>query len=179
MRRKVGLFVVCGLMLPLVVTATAGAQGSTLQVDVPQPTPGQVITVTGNNFSGAAGNSPVNIRLSTRGGQVLASATPNSAGNISATFPVPPGLSPGWYLILATQTTTANGRHRAFTPGRTRIRVRAASRSAAAPPARGGGGLPGSPLGLVAVCSVLVLLATGATLTARRTRTLNRPQVDS
>lgn len=173
MRRRVGLVFAGGPLLALVLAATAAGQGSTLQVNVQEPTPGQAITVTGNNFSAAAGNSPVNIRLSSRNGRVLSSPTPNSLGVITATFPVPPDLSPGWYLILATQTTTANNRTRAFTPGRTRIHVRApgAARGAA------GGGRGGPPVGLLALGGALVLIGTGAALAVRRIRTLRRPQL--
>ena len=177
MRRKARLFFVCGVVLPLVVAATASGQGSVLQVDVKEPARGQVITVTGTSFTAGAGNSPVRIRLSTRSGRVLTTAAPDSSGRIRASFPVPPDLSPGWYLILATQTTTVNNRARSFTPGRARILVRAAGAASAAPGGRGG--LPDSPLGLVALGFALVLLATGATLTARRLRTLNRPRLGS
>ncbi len=177
MGRKLGLFFICGLLLPLAATTSAFGQGSTLQVNVKEPVRGQAITVTGTSFTGAAGNSPVNIRLNTRSGRVLATPTPDSAGRINATFPVPNDLAPGWYLLVATQTTTANNRHLGFTPGRTRIFVRAASAGAAAPGGRGG--LPDSPLGLVALGSALALLTAGATLTARRLRTSDRPQLGS
>jgi hypothetical protein len=170
MRRKVGLFFVCGLLLPLVVATTASGQGSTLQVNVKEPGPGQPITVSGSGYSAPAGTSAITIRLSTRNGTVLGSPTPDSLGRISATFPAP--SSPGWYLILATQTTTVNNRHRSFTPGRVRIRVRSASGGAAAPGGRGG--FPNSPLGLLAVGSALGLLAAGGTLARRRFRTSNQ-----
>ena len=177
MRRKLGPYFVCCLLSSLVVTSSAFGQGSVLQVNVKEPVRGQAITVTGTSFSGAAGHSPINIRLNTRSGRVLATPTPDSAGRITATFPVPNDLAPGWYLLIATQTTTANNRHRAFTPGRTRIRVRASAAGATAPGGRGG--LPDSPPGLVALAAALVLLTAGATLTARRLRMSNRPQLRS
>ena len=175
MRRNAGLFFVCGLVLPLLVTATASGQGSTLQVNVKRPSPGQAITVSGSGYSAPAGTSAIDIRFGTRSAPPVASPTPDSLGRISATFPAP--STPGWHLILATQTTTVNNRARSFTPGRTRIFVRAAGAASAAPGGRGG--LPDSPLGLVALGFALVLLATGATLTARRLRTLNRPRLGS
>lgn len=175
MRRKLGLFVVCGLLSSLVVTASAFGQGSVLQVNVKEPVRGQAITVTGTSFSSAAGRSPVNIRLNTRSGRVLATPTPDSAGRITATFPVPSDLAPGWYLLVATQTATANGRHLGFTPGRTRINVRASAAGAVVPGGRGG--LPDSPPGLVALGAALLLLTAGATFTARRLRASNRPQL--
>ncbi len=179
MRRKVGLFLVCAFALPLVVAATASAQGATLQVSDQQPAPGQQVLVTGNGFSSGAGRTPVSIRLSSRTGRELASATPTAGGLISTNVLIPPNLQPGWYLLVGTQEIEANRRAAPFTPGRTRIRVRAASAGAVAPPPGGRGGLPGSPLGLLAMGSALVALATGATLTARRLRTADRPQLGS
>ena len=174
MRRKVGLFLACGVVLPLVVAASASAQGTTLLVDVPNPVPGQAITVTGA-FGATAPSTSVGIHLNTRGGRLLAT-TAVTSGRISATFPVPPDLAPGWYLLVATQYTIANGRSASFAPGRARIHVRAGVAGASAR-GGGGGGLPDSPLGLLAVGCALVLLATGATFTVRRIRTLKRPQV--
>jgi hypothetical protein len=172
MRRKVLLAMACALALPLVVTATAFGQGAQLLVDVPNPIPGQAITVTGA-FSATAPSSDVQIHLNTRSGRLL-TTTPVTSGRISATFPVPGDLSPGWYLLVATQTTTANGRQASFSPGRTRIHVRAAAAGAVAPT---GGGLPDSPLGLLAAGTALLLLATGVTLTARRIRSRARPEL--
>lgn len=180
MRRKFGLFLICALALPLAVTASAWGQGNTLLVDDKTPAPGQDITITGSGFTAAAGLSPISIRFSTRDGASVASPTPNSLGQITATIQVPPSFKPGWYLILATQTVTANGRQRSFTPARTRIKVEGAPVGAAVP--RGGGdpgGLPGSPLGLLALASALLALTAGATLTVRRMRTATRPELDS
>ncbi len=177
MGRKLGLFFICGLLLSLVATTSAFGQGSTLQVNVKEPVRGQAITVTGTSFSRDAGRSPVNIRLNTRSGRVLATSSVDSANRITATFPVPSDLAPGWYLLVATQTATANGRHIGFTPGRTRIRVRASSAGTAAPGGRGG--LPDSPPALVILGAAAVLLTAGATLTARRLRTSNQPQLGS
>jgi hypothetical protein len=178
MRRKLGLFLVCGLVLPLVVAASASAQGSTLLVSDSTPTPGQAITVTGRGYSAPAGTSSISLRFNRRNATPFASPVPDTLGRISATFPAP--STPGWYLILATQTTTANNRQRSFSPGRTRIKVSTTGTAATVPTGGGGRGvLPDSPLGLLAVGSALLLLAAGTTLTVRRIRTLNRPQLDS
>jgi hypothetical protein len=174
MRRNAGLVLLCGFMLPLIVAASASAQGAQLQVDVPNPVPGQAITVTGN-FSGTAPSSDVQIHLNTRTGRLL-TTTAVTSSRISATFPVPGDLAPGWYLLVATQTVNANGRQAAFSPGRTRIKVRAAAAGTAVP-GRGRGGLPDSPAGLLAVGSVLLLLTAGATLTARKIRRRTRPEL--
>ena len=179
MRRKAGLFLACGLLLSLVMAASASGQGNTLQVDDPTPRPGQDIKITGFGFAGTSGVNPINIRFSTRDNEPVASPGLNSLGQIETTITVPPTFKPGWYLILATQTVTANGRQRAFTPARTRIKVEGTPISGAVP--RGGGGdpLPGSPLGILALSAALLALAAGATLTVRRIRTLNRPQLDT
>jgi len=177
MRRRVGLFLMVSLVLPLVVAASASAQGSTLRLSPNPASPGDVVTATATSgYSAGAGISGVSIRLSTRSGQVLRATSPDGAGGFSASFPLP-ALSPGWYLILATQTT-ANGRQRAFTPGRTRLLVRAAPAGADAAPAGGQGGLT-PPLALSAGVLALILLAAGATLAARRRWTPNRPHLGS
>jgi hypothetical protein len=169
LRRRIGLFLVVGVVLPLVVAATASAQGSTLQLSVQTASPGQSVTATGGSFSSAAGFSSVSIRLSTRDGRILTDATPDSRGRIEARFRAP-SVDPGEYLILATQTS-ANGRQRAFTPARTTLRVVAAGSGAVAPPGGGspGGGPPIAPL--AAATLALTLLAAGSTLTVRRLRT--------
>ena len=180
MRRKVGLFLLCGLVLPLVVAGSAFAQGATLRIDDQTPAPGQEVRLTGTGFSSA---SPVNIRFDSRSGAVRASGTALANGVLQPNplpLVIPASLSPGWHLIFGTQTVETTGRPRAFTPGRVRINVGASAAGASAAPTPGGrGGLPGSPLGLLAVGSALILLATGATLTARRLRAHNRPQLSS
>ncbi len=179
MRRNVGLFLVCALVFPLAVAASASGQGATMVVTPKEARAGDTVNVRSFNggFSTASGTSNVNIRLDTRSGRLLRSIPPDARGNINVDIPLPADVSAGWHLILGTQTTEQNGRQRAFTPARTRIRILAASAGAAAP--GGPGGSPGSPLGLVAVGSALILLAIGAALTARRLRTHNRPQLGS
>ena len=178
MRRKVGLFFLCGVVLPLVFAATASAQGATLVVDDTTPVPDSTIRVTGRSFSGSSANGPVNIRLDSRSGEPLASATPDSGVFFNQDVRLPADVSQGWHLLIATQTTNASGRQVAFTPGRARLNVGASSASGVGAP--GGGGLPGPPLALLAAGSALILLAGAATLTARRRlRTPHRPQLGS
>lgn len=175
MRRNVGLFLVCGLVLPLLVAASASAQGATMVVTPKSARAGDVVRVRSfnGNFSTATGTSNVVIRDGTRTGRILRSTPPDPRGNINIEFPLPADLQPGWHLLVATQTVDATGRQRGFTPGRTRLRITAASAGSAAPAGRGGS--PGSPLGFLAIGPALVLIATGATLTARNLRTRNRP----
>lgn len=179
MGRKIGLFSVCGLLLPLAFAASASAQGTNLIVTPKTARPGDTVNVRtfSGSFTNAAGSSGVVIHDGTRTGRVLRNTTADARGNINVDFPLPADLQLGWHLLVATQTIDANDRQRSFTPGRTRLRVVATLGGAAAPGGRGG--LPDSPLGLLALGSALILLATGATLTARRLRTLNRPSLGS
>lgn len=179
MRRKVGLFFVCGMVLPLAVTASASAQGATMVVTPKTAAPGDLVTVRSFNgsFVSATGTTGVVIRLDTRWGRVLRSTTADARGNINVEFRIPTDVGPGWHLLLGSQTVEANDRQRSFQPARTRILIRAAGAGSAAPGGRGG--LPDSPPGLLAMGSALILLATGAALSARRLRTLNRPPLGS
>ena len=179
MGRKIGLFLACALVLPLAVAASASAQGSNLIVTPKTARPGDIVNVRtfSGSFTNAAGSSGVVIHDGFRDGPVLRTTTADARGNINVDIPLPANMRLGWHLLIATQTIDANNRQRSFTPGRTRLRVVAASAGAAAPGGRGG--LPDSPVGLLALGSVLILLATGATLTARRLRTLNRTPLGS
>ena len=169
MRRRFGLVLLAGFVVPLAFAANASAQGANIAVSPATASPGQVVTVTGSGFSQTGGGlSDASIRLSTRNGQELASEPVDTAGRVSADFPVP-NLAPGWYLIIATQIVEASGRQKSFTPGRTRLRVVAAAKAgagAAAPSSGDGGGTgPGAPL---AFAGALILLAAGGLLAARR-----------
>ena len=174
MRRRCGLLLVVGLLVPLAFAAEASAQGATLSINVPSATPGQSITVTGTGY---AATSPGRIdavifRLSTRDGEPLADQSVTSALTVNKTFPVPPNVPPGEYLLLATQETV-RGRQVGGGPGRAKLRITAAAEAAGAP----GGFLPGDPPPVVVVATVLALIALtgGAALCARRLRTLHRP----
>lgn len=172
MRRRVGLFLVVGVLLPLVMAAEASAQGATLTLNVTSATAGQSITVTGTGF---APTSPrvdgVIFRLSTRDGEPITDAQPLTDGTISKPFPVP-NVPAGEYLLLATQQTVT-GRQVFGGPGRTKLRVTAAAGAAGTP----GGPSPGDPppLALLATILALIALTGGAVLCARRLRTLHRP----
>ncbi|MDQ3643046.1 MAG: hypothetical protein M3450_16660 [Actinomycetota bacterium] len=61
--------------------------------------------MTGSSFAVGRGDAPtlpVQLRWNGVDGMVLAEATPDRAGNISATFTVPDGM-PGYYVLVATQ----------------------------------------------------------------------------
>ena len=64
-----------------------------------------MVTVTGSSFAVGRGDAPtlpVQLRWNGVDGMVLAEATPDRAGNISATFTLPEGM-PGYYVLVATQ----------------------------------------------------------------------------
>lgn len=168
--RRVGLFLAVGFVLPLVATASASA--TDLILSPSSASPGEVVNATSfGGYTPSAAVSDVSIRLSTRSGRVLRTTVGDPRGNINTSFPVPADLKPGTYLVLATQTVTANGRQRGFTPGRAKLVVKAAAASS-----QGGSPGPSSPLALSAVVLTLILLlAPGSRLIARKLRTPNQP----
>ena len=170
MRRRAGLFLFCGLVLPLVIVANASAQGATLVLNPTSGPPGTPIEATGSGFS--ASNAVVDnpkIRFSTRDAPVLKEGTVSSGNSFTTTFPAP-SLPPGEYLVLATQTSV-RGRTTSG-PGRAKFVITAGAASAAsAPPGRG---TSQATVALGSLMVALVLLA-GGTLAVRRQRAHNRP----
>jgi hypothetical protein len=146
------------------MAAQASAQGATLTPSVSSATPGQVITVTGTGFNPTSATvQGVDIRLSTRDAEPLANINPTPQGTISVSFPLPPTLAAGEYLLIGTQVTV-RGRHTFGTPGRAKIRITSAA-AAAATPAEG-------PPRSVIMGTVLALLALsgGIAFSVRRLR---------
>lgn len=177
MRRRIGLFLVTGMLLPLAVAAEASAQGATLTVTAPstgQATPGQVITVTGTGFNPTNAHvGGVDIRLNTRDSEPLANTNPTPQGTITAEFPLPQAASlpPGEHLLIGTQVTT-RGRHTFGTPGRTKLRIVAGTRGEEASAAGFPGDVP--PAALAGILALVALTGT-VVFCARRLRTLDRP----
>ncbi len=95
----------------LVVTAAAFActNLATVVLSAGRGHPGSVVTLTGASFvyprpgTGLA-PTPVVVHWQNENGPVLAEATPDRSGSISATFTVPEA-GPGVYAIVATQVT--------------------------------------------------------------------------
>lgn len=170
MRRRVGLFLFCGLVLPLIVTASASAQGAIMELTPSSGPPGTVINVTGQGFNAPnAITGGVTLRLSTRDAEAIKTVSP-AQGTISDSFPIPLGTAPGEYLVLATQTTV-RGAHTFGTPARAKLRVTASAASAAVPPSRS---TSQATVAVGGVMVVLILLA-GGTLAVRRQRTSHSP----
>jgi hypothetical protein len=177
-----GLLLVFGAMVPLAAASVAWACGTltTLKLNTKVASPGQSLTATGKNYSGAAGASAVTISLQTRNGAVLASTPANPDGTINQAFSLPGTLSPGWYVVIAKQFN-ANGTPKTGTPGRTTLRVQGAAAAAATPwssqptSPTGSSGQPAAPIALAALFS-LAMLAGGWMLVGRRSRSPREPQ---
>jgi hypothetical protein len=197
MKRRVGLFLMVGAMLPLGVASTAWACASLATVALSKQTvaPGDTVTVTGKGYSDThagsnAGDSDVTIRLNGRRGQVLGHADPDSTRRISTTMQVPKDVRSGWYIITATQFGADGTTPKAGMPGRTVMKVSgSASNSAGVAPwgsskpagpgasslavAGDGGGLSSQTL-LLGMGLSLTLLAAGSVLVGRRNQTTSR-----
>jgi hypothetical protein len=83
---------------------------ATVSPDKPAAEPDDTLTITGQSFAPVQGQghsgtsaSPVAIRFNSLEGQVLGTATPNAAGDFTATIRVPK-VDPGQYVLVATQT---------------------------------------------------------------------------
>jgi hypothetical protein len=143
MKRRFGLFLMVAAAVPLAVASVAWACGvlATLTLDTKVASPGQAISATGKNYgvsTPATDTTParvfsdVTVRLRSRTGTVLASSAPTAGGRFATTFTVPAGLSPGWYVVLATQNN-ADGTPKSGTPGRTTLRVQGSASGATTP----------------------------------------------
>ncbi len=107
------------------VAAMACTNLATLNLSSATGSVGDTITVTGSSFAvpRKAGDAVVPVVLKWNGadGGVLAEVTPDSAGNISASFTVPEG-QPGYYVIVATQKN-AEGVDQYGTPARASYQI--------------------------------------------------------
>jgi hypothetical protein len=156
----------------LVVVANASAQGAVLELTPPSGSPGTVINVFGSGFNGSSATTApgVQIRLSTRDASPLKTAAVSTQNTISDSFPIPAGLAPGEYLVLATQTST-RGAALFGTPGRAKLRVTAGSGAASAPLNRA----PNNATLIVGGVMVALVLLAGGTLAVLRQRSSHRP----
>ncbi len=182
MRRKFGVLLIFAAAVPLAAASVAWACGvlATVTLDTRVAAPGQTVTATGINYA-ARNASAVTLRLNSRNGAVLATATPDSNGRINQSFAVPSNVDPGWYVVLATQFNN-NGTPKSGTPGRTTLRVQgsassggtpAAAPARTAPPSGPSGSL--TPMLLATLLSV-TMLAGGWTLIRKR-RPVSAPRL--
>lgn len=176
MRRRVGLFLFCGLVVPLIVVSNAAAQGATLVLTPSSGPEGTEVTATGSGFSATSSSiEGPKIRFSTRDAPVLKGPVSVASNAFSTSFIIP-AVPAGEYLVLATQTSV-RGRSTSG-PGRAKFRVTAGSSAAAgaatAASASPGSGTSQAVVALGALMLGLVLLA-GGTLAVGRRRIPHHP----
>ncbi len=83
--------------------AWACVSGPVVNLSTISAKPGQDVGVTGTGFQPA---NPVQIRFNALDGPVLTTVNaPITGGNMTATFTVPQGTTPGSYVVVFTQTT--------------------------------------------------------------------------
>ncbi|MDQ3463973.1 MAG: hypothetical protein M3500_04560, partial [Actinomycetota bacterium] len=134
----------------------------TLNLSTASGNVGDNVTVTGSSFriprAATDAVMPVSLSWNGAGGPVLATAVPDAAGNISATFTIPEGQA-GYYVVLATQLD-AKGVDAYGTPTRAAFQILGANGESAV-----------SPAGLFGLGALgLGLFAAGFTAFARQTR---------
>ncbi len=128
LRRMVtALFAIAAVGVLSAAAAYACTNLATLNLSKATGNPSDVVTVTGSSFAvpraSDAIQAPTPVVLHWNGvdGPELATATPDSAGNISATFTIPQG-SPGYYVVVATQRD-AKGVDKYGTPARASFQI--------------------------------------------------------
>lgn len=103
-RTRTLLLTTAAAMTMIVGTAFACTNLATLNLSAASGQAGDTITVTGSSFSVPPDGGIPAVVMTWNGvdGEELASTTPDSAGNVSATFEIPDG-QPGYYVIVASQ----------------------------------------------------------------------------
>lgn len=157
---------------------------ATLNLSTASGSVGDTVTVTGSSFRTpkAATDAVMPVALSWNGanGPVLATASPDAAGNISATFTIPEGQA-GYYVILARQLD-AKGVDAYGTPARAAFQILGANGQSVLTPQTtqtpavsdgNGAGILALTVGLGALG--LSLFAAGFTAFARQARRQEAP----
>ncbi|MDQ3931476.1 MAG: hypothetical protein M3252_01355, partial [Actinomycetota bacterium] len=130
LQRRLVLFFVLAAVPILVASAAFACQRLVTAYATPKSGPvGTNVTVTGGNYNPSAG--PVEVRLDTRTGKVLATTAAQPDGNISVTFPIPSGTSVGYHTLVVTQFTSS-GTMISGGPGRTSFQVTQSATKASA-----------------------------------------------
>ena len=150
--RVLGLVVASGMTFAAAAYACTAL--ATLNLSAPAGTAGSTVAVTGAAFATAAGSSPVALRWGKADGPVLAQATPDRAGNISANVTVPADAKAGYHVIVATQTGP-RGAAAPGTPARAAFEVVGPGGQRATPGAAAPAGSEGTPVGAVVVTALL------------------------
>ncbi|MDQ3979952.1 MAG: hypothetical protein M3314_10400 [Actinomycetota bacterium] len=166
-------FALVGVFLGSIFLATgavayACTNLATLNLSSGTGKPGDTITVTGSSFRMPSGvTTGVQIRWNALDGPVLAEATPDRVGNISATFTVP-DAAPDSYVVIAV-LHDARGNDTSGTPARAQFQILggagrpvAATASGPVTAAGGGEGSSAAPIALLFVLGALGLGLFGA-----------------
>lgn len=96
---------------------------------------GTQVTVTGSAFAKAPKNTPVDLHWNGVNGPVLATVTPDAAGAIGPmNITIPSDVTPGYYVVVATQTEVATGLNPWGMPTRAGFQVLGPGASAASAP---------------------------------------------
>ena len=138
--RLVGLFGGgAGFVLVLGLTAYACTNLATLNLSNTTGRPGDTITLTGSSFITVCvcgpqmPPTPVKIRWGGTQGRVMAELTPDRAGTLATSFTVP-DVSPGYYVIAATQRDETMNIDSAGTPALTTFEVLTPAGQSVVPP---------------------------------------------
>lgn len=170
-RTKTFLVATAVAMTMIVGTAFACTNLATLNLSAAAGQAGDTITVTGSSFSVPSEGEIPAVVMTWNGaeGEELASVTPDSAGNVSATFEIPDG-QPGYYVIVASQMDE-EGEPMYGTPARASFQIlgpggESVVQPAAPTPAVADGGSTSGIVALTAILGVLGLALFGAGFSA-------------
>lgn len=170
-RTKTFLVATAVAMTMIVGTAFACTNLATLNLSAAAGQAGDTITVTGSSFSVPSEGEIPAVVMTWNGveGEELASVTPDSAGNVSATFEIPDG-QPGYYVIVASQTDE-EGEPMYGTPARASFQIlgpggESVVQPAAPTPAVADGGSTSGIVAMTAILGVLGLALFGAGFSA-------------
>lgn len=127
MRRTAAFGFVSAILVAVAFGATSFACTSlaTLNLSKPSGAAGEQLTVTGSSFGVSTATSPaapVLLHWNAMDGPVVAQATPDATGSISATFAVPADAAPGAYVVIARQLD-AEGKDHYGSPARAAFQV--------------------------------------------------------
>ncbi|MEX0658559.1 MAG: hypothetical protein WD080_05455 [Egibacteraceae bacterium] len=170
-RTKTFLVATAVAMTMVVGTAFACTNLATLNLSAAAGQAGDSITVTGSSFSVPSEGETPAVVMTWNGaeGEELASVTPDSAGNVSATFEIPDG-QPGYYVIVASQMDE-EGEPMYGTPARASFQIlgpggESVVQPAAPTPAVADGGSTTGIVAMTAILGVLGLALFGAGFSA-------------
>lgn len=113
MRRRLStlLLTLGSLLLVGAMAAWACTNLATLNLEKASGSAGESIGVTGSSFATSSSSrtaGPVEIRWDGVDGAVLASVEPDAAGNIATSATIPADATPGYHVLVATQSVTSS-----------------------------------------------------------------------